>query len=151
LEQVLNEDPSHERAAKSLAKIYEQSGEVAEYARTLEHRARALAGEERFAALCQVARLHEEQLNAPDEGITHYQKVISEDPTYTDALRGLERCYTKLQKHEKLLEVLKSHLEVSRTPRERVEVLARLGDLHELEFLLARLGGDLRAPYGGAQ
>lgn len=135
LEQVLSEDPSHERAAKSLAKIYEQTGEVGEYARTLEQRAKSLAGAERFSALCQVARLNEEHLNAPDEAISNYSKVLAEDPTNGEALRGLARCYARMGKHEKLLETLNTHLAVARTPRERVDLLARLGDLHEIEFL----------------
>ncbi|MBN2193437.1 MAG: protein kinase [Polyangiaceae bacterium] len=166
-ERVLAEDPSHENAAKSLATVFEQSGDARHYAETLEQRAAALSGEERHKALCNAGRAYEEQLDDLESAAKRYEDVLAEDPQHPEALKGLDRCCVRLHRHSRLLEVLNLELELARTPRDRVTILERIGDLHEAEFLdhlqaiearetileleptndnaLAGLGRDLRA------
>lgn len=134
-ERVLAEDPSHEKAANSLARVFEQSGDARHYAETLEQRASALSGAERHSALCNAGRAYEEQLDDLETAARRYEDVLAEDPTHLEALKGLDRCCVRLHRHDRLLEVLRAELELARTARDRVTLLERIGDLHEQEFL----------------
>ena len=134
-EQVLAEDPGHERAANSLGKVFELSGDVAEHARAIEQRSQTLSGKERWASFCRVGRILEEQLHDHEKALARYEQVLEEEPTYLDALRGADRCCVALEKHDRLHELLRAQLELARTPREQVNVMARMGDLYEHEFI----------------
>jgi len=134
-ERVLSEDPSHEKAAQSLAKVFELSGDARHYAETLEQRASALSGDERHRALCDAARAYEEQLDDLELAARRYEDVLAEAPTHPEALKGLDRCCVRLHRHARLLEVLNAELALAKTARDRVTLLERIGDLHENEFI----------------
>ena len=134
-EQVLAEDPGHERAANSLGKVFEQSGDVAEHARAIEQRSQTLSGKERWASFCRVGRIYEEQLHDNANALARYEQVLQEEPTFLEALRGADRCCVALDKHDRLSELLRAQLELAGTPREQVNILARIGELYEQEFI----------------
>ena len=134
-ERVLAEDPSHDRAATSLARVYELSGDARHYAETLEQRAGALAGAERHAALCRAAQAYEEQVDDLEAASQRYETVLQEAPEHIDALRGLDRCCVRLHRHRRLLEVLSKRLELASTARDQITLLERIADLHESEFI----------------
>ncbi len=143
-EQVLAEDPGHERAANSLGKVFEQSGDVAEHARAIEQRSQTLAGQERWASFCRVGRILEDQLHDHEKALARYEQVLAESPTFLDALRGADRCCVALEKHDRLHELLRAQLELARTPREQVNVMIRIAELYEHEFIDHQQAAEIR-------
>ena len=75
------------------------------------------------------------RLEEPDQAIEAYQEVLNHDAVNLDALRGLERLYEQRERWQDLLSVLEAEFEVVQTERERVEILTRLADMWEREFL----------------
>jgi tetratricopeptide (TPR) repeat protein len=134
-ERILSEDPSHPKANQALAKIYEAAGDIEGLARTLEQQAGALSGEERLALLCEVAELFEDKLDDVGEAMRRFEAVLGEDATNLDALRGLDRCYSKTNQHTKLLANLEQQLQLAATPRQKIIFYQRIAAIHEEEFL----------------
>jgi tetratricopeptide (TPR) repeat protein len=134
-EQILADDPSHPKANESLAKIYEASGDYSGLARALEQQAKAVGGEQRLELLCRVAELHEDKLDDVAEATWRFEAVLQEDSTYLEALRGLDRCYSKTGQHGKLLANLEQQLQLAATPRQKITFLERIAAIHEEEFL----------------
>src|SRR5690606_6138055 len=60
---------------------------------------------------------------------------LQRDPTSLDALRGLERAFTKVSKYKELLENLETQVRLSATPKQRIALLERIAAVQEEEFL----------------
>jgi tetratricopeptide (TPR) repeat protein len=134
-ESVLSEDPGHEQAAASFAEMLERLGETAAQARVLERRAVAQAPPLRQELLCKVAELYDEKLGDTAAATRLYQQALAEDPALLDALRGLDRIYSKTARHDELLKNLEEQLELAVTPRQKIVLLERIAGLYEEEHL----------------
>lgn len=134
-EQILVDDPSHERANAALAEIYEKSSNHAELLALLERRAGGQRGEERTKTLCRIAEIHELSLGKDEEAERRFKAVLELDPKSPDALRGLDRLFSKASRHQDLLENLGRQLAAAATPRQKIALLERSAALHEEEFL----------------
>lgn len=132
---VLAEDPGHEQAALGMVRQLRQSGERVRALEVLESRAAALSGEQRQAALCEIAETYELELEKPAEAERSYRQVLKENPQNADALRGLDRILTRGERFDELLEILNRQLELATTARQRVALLERVAALYDQEFL----------------
>ncbi|AUX23142.1 protein kinase [Sorangium cellulosum] len=134
-EQIFAEDPGHTRAFDALLRIYRRLEDHEGCARILERRAGALRGEARVDAMCKLAELYEDRLGDLDEAMRRYEAALELDPTSLTALRGLDRIYGRTERTRELLENLARQLELSATPRQKIELYQRIAGLHDEEFL----------------
>jgi tetratricopeptide (TPR) repeat protein len=134
-ERVLAEDPSHEKASSALASLYEKLGDSAKYVAVLEARARALTGEERLTTLYRIGEVNELYLKDIPEAIRRYQAVVAENPRHLDALHGLDRTYSQTGRFRDLVNNLEMQITAAATPRQRVQLLERVGAIWDEEFL----------------
>ncbi len=134
-ESVLNEDPGHASAAEGLSSLLKASGDTARALRVLEGRAQALAGEERQAALAEIAETYEVELDKLSDAERTYRQILKENPKSLDALRGLDRILTREERYEDLLEVLNRQLELAVTGRQKIALSERIAGVYDEEFL----------------
>ncbi len=134
-EQILAEDAGHEKASEALGRIYERSADFAGYVKILQARADALRNEDRHRVLCRIAEIQEDRLGDVAEAERLYREVRSEDPSYLDAIRGLDRIYSKTAKYDALLEILDAEVRVAATPRQKITIWERVAGIWDEEFL----------------
>ncbi|HEX6276981.1 MAG TPA: tetratricopeptide repeat protein [Polyangiaceae bacterium] len=135
VEQILADDPLHEQANDQLARLCERSGDHAGLVKVLERRATALRGDERLRVLCRIAELQELNLNDDTGAQKRYEAVLDLDSKNTDALRGLDRLFSKSGRFQDLLSNLNRQIEAAATPRQKVALFERSAAIHEEEFL----------------
>lgn len=132
---VLADDPGHARACDAAARIAERTGDFVTLAQVLERRAEARHGLEKAEALAKVAEVYEDHLNDLAEATRRYEAVLAVDPANLVALKGLDRVYNRTGKYRELLEVLERQIDVSATPRQKINLYERIAGLHDEEFL----------------
>jgi tetratricopeptide (TPR) repeat protein len=132
---VVAEDPGHPKASEALARIAERTGDFQTLAKILERRAESRRGREKAEALVRVAEVYEDHLNDLGEATRRYEAVLALDNTNVDALKGLERIYSRSGQYRELLEVLDRHVAVAATPRQKINLFERMGALYDEEFL----------------
>ncbi|WP_437650789.1 protein kinase domain-containing protein [Sorangium sp. So ce362] len=134
-EQIFTEDPGHTKACDALLRIYRRVEDHAGYAKILERRAEALRGEERVDTVCKLAELYEDRLGDLNEATRRYEAAIELDPTSLTALRGLDRIYSRTGRFKELLRNLERQIDVSATPRQKINLYERIAGIHDEEFL----------------
>ncbi|HEX9289657.1 MAG TPA: tetratricopeptide repeat protein, partial [Anaeromyxobacteraceae bacterium] len=158
LKRVLELDGADAAALEALASLYRREARWGDLAGILA-RARDLAQDDasRVAYQLQVAGLHENELADEEAAVEAYRAVLGIDDRQRDALAGLERLYTKLDRFAELNRVYEKQAEIATDPRERVRILGKsasiweekLGDAHKAiernEAVLALDGGNLAA------
>ncbi|UQA56607.1 serine/threonine-protein kinase [Polyangium aurulentum] len=134
-EHIFQEDPSHEKAAEALGRIYQRLEDWAGYAKILERRAEALRGEARVDAICKVAELHENQLDDLGEATRRYEAALELDPQSVTALRGLDRIYNRSGRYKELVHNIERQITIATTPRQKINLYERLAKIHDEQFL----------------
>ncbi len=129
--------PKNIAALEALERIYGEQGNWDKQLEILSRKVQALeenpdAG---IDAQMQVAETYETRIDDPDAAINAYQKVLAEDPQHLPALRGLERLYAKTERWQPLVEVLEAEYEVVETERDRINILTRLAEMWEVQFI----------------
>lgn len=133
--QVVAVDPGHARAADALLRIFERSGDHANVVKLLEIQAATLRGEDRLRCLCRAAEVYEVRLGDDAEAIRRYSAVLLDDGGNLDALRGLDRLYSKAGRFHDLLDNLEQQLRIAPTPRQRIALWERITGIYDEEFL----------------
>jgi tetratricopeptide (TPR) repeat protein/tRNA A-37 threonylcarbamoyl transferase component Bud32 len=141
-EQILAEDPGHTRASDAVARIYERTGDYANLVKLLSRRSEAQRGDEKLRSLSRIAEVYETQLGDDSEAIKRYQDVLELDVHNADALRGLDRIYSKLGRFQDLLGNLRAQIDAAATPRQKVTLWERVAALYEEEFIDPRQAAD---------
>lgn len=134
-EQILSDDPGHSKASDAIARIYEQTRDFTSLVKHLVRRSDAQRGEEKLRSLARIAEVYETQISDDTEAIRRYKDVVALDPHHAEALRGLDRVYSKLGRFQDLLENLRAQIEAAATPRQKVTLWERIAALYEEEFL----------------
>ncbi|WP_437820842.1 protein kinase domain-containing protein [Sorangium sp. So ce1078] len=134
-EQIFTEDPGHTKACEALLRIYRRIEDHGGYAKILERRAEALRGEERVDTVCKLAELYEDRLGDLNEATRRYEAALELDPTSLTALRGLDRIYSRAGRYKELLQNLERQIDVSATPRQKINLYERIAGIQDEEFL----------------
>jgi tetratricopeptide (TPR) repeat protein len=135
VEAILAEDPGHVAAGNQLIRLCERAGDFGGLVKILERRAEGQRGEERLKALCRIAELYELKLADDGEAERRYQAALDVDPKSLDALRGLDRLYSKAGRFKDLLNNLELQIEAAATPRQKSALWERIAAIYEEEFL----------------
>jgi tetratricopeptide (TPR) repeat protein len=135
VEAILAEDPGHVSASNQLARLCERAGDFSGLVKILEQRANAQRGDERLKTLCRIAELYETKLGDDAEAERRFQAALDVDPKSLDALRGLDRLYSKAGRFKDLLDNLELQIEAAATPRQKSALWERVAAIYEEEFL----------------
>jgi len=141
-EQILADDPGHAKASDAIGRIYERTGDYMNLVKHLVRRADAQRGEEKLRSLSRIAELYETHLSDDTEAVRRYKDVLALDTHHPEALRGLDRVYSKLGRFQDLLDNLRLQIEAAATPRQKVTLWERVAALHEEEFIDLRQAAD---------
>lgn len=134
-ESVVSEDPGHERAVKGMVEMLRQAGDNKRALSVLAGRAAALSGEPRHTLLCEIAEGYEVEVDDLDAAEKSYKQVLAEDAKSSDALRGLDRIYSRQSRYQELLPILEREVELAVTARQKITLLERLAGVFDEEFL----------------
>ncbi|MFL5271536.1 MAG: tetratricopeptide repeat protein [Anaeromyxobacteraceae bacterium] len=141
LKRVIELDGADGAALGALARLYRREGRFADLAGILA-RARDLSGDDtaRVAYQLQVAALHENELGDDEAAVEAYRSVLGLDDRNREALAGLERLYTKLDRFAELNRVYERQAELATDPREKVRILGKSAGIWQ-----EKLGNPSRA------
>ena len=116
-----------------LEAFYSANGKWDELIRTLERAADAKDGDldERITLLFRVARLYQDQLNAPDRAARAYEKVLALDSANLEAAEALTPIYEAAGDAKKLVGVYEVRITHTDAGDERVLLLREAGLLYE--------------------
>ena len=132
---VLEEDPSHAKAAAGQVALLEAAGDAAGALAVRQTRAKTLRGDERHQLLCEVAEAYDVDLDKLDAAEKTYREVLAENPRFVDALRGLDRVLTRAGRYRELLEVLQSQIDLAVTARQKITLYERIAGVYDEEYL----------------
>jgi tetratricopeptide (TPR) repeat protein len=134
--QALDVDPLHVPALEALERIYTDRDQHAELVDVLVRKAKGLTNPEEIAsAKLRTGGLYETTLGQLEKAGQVYREVLELDAASLLAMRGLERVYVATQQWPDLIGVLEMQLDVVNTERERIDVLAKLANIQEVQFL----------------
>jgi tetratricopeptide (TPR) repeat protein len=135
VEAILAEDPGHVGASNQLSRLCERAGDFSSLVKILENRANAQRGEDKVRTLCRVAEIYELKLDDDKEAERRLQAALDVDGRSPDALRGLDRLYSKAGRFQDLLLNLDLQIGAAATPRQKIALWERIAAIHEEEFL----------------
>jgi tetratricopeptide (TPR) repeat protein len=132
LRRILELDGGDAAAIEALSTIYRRERRWGDLCGVLA-RARDLAGDEptRVAYQLQIAALYENELSDDEAAIEAYRTVLGTEDRNPEALAGLERLYTKLDRFAELNRVYEKLAEIADEPRERIRVLGKSAGIWE--------------------
>jgi tetratricopeptide (TPR) repeat protein/tRNA A-37 threonylcarbamoyl transferase component Bud32 len=132
---VLADDPGHAKAGDAMTRIAERTGDFTTLVAQLEKRADARRGAERAAVLTKMAEVYEDHLDDLTEATRRYEAVLAIEPANLNALKGLDRIYNRTGKFRELVENLERQVQLSATPRQKINLLERIASINDEEFL----------------
>ena len=133
---ALDVDAYHLGALEALERIYTDRSQTEDLVDILTRKAKALTNTEQIAAVkLRTAGLYEKELNQIEKAGQIYREVIEIDSASLLAMRGLERVYTTTKQWPDLVRVLEMQLDVVTTERERIDVLMKIANIQEEQFL----------------
>ncbi|HUL60985.1 MAG TPA: tetratricopeptide repeat protein [Anaeromyxobacteraceae bacterium] len=132
LRRVLELDGGDAAALEALSALFRREQRWADLAGVLA-RARDLAPSEaaRIGFQLQLAALHENEIGDDEAAVEGYRTVLGMDDRSRDALAGLERLYTKLDRFLELNGVYEREAALAEEPREQVRILAKSAGIFE--------------------
>jgi tetratricopeptide (TPR) repeat protein len=129
---VLARDPLSDSAFTALKELYTNQERWDELQLLYKKRIdETFDSEAKLDLLLQVCFLFEEILEKPDLAVEAYQAVLELQPDHGPARRTLERLYQSTERWRDLVALLRSNLDQAQEGKEQVELLFRLGELHE--------------------
>jgi golgin subfamily B member 1 len=129
-QQVLELDPTEERAVDALQALYGESGEWEKLIEILAVRA-SIHPEEDGALKLISGELLETRLENPMGAAEIYEELVTYDPSATEAFERLERIYTEAEVWDRLVETYERILSYTMDEDARIELLRKLALLNE--------------------
>ncbi|HWZ92099.1 MAG TPA: hypothetical protein VNW92_24720, partial [Polyangiaceae bacterium] len=126
----VEENPDDEQALAALDRLYELTERYRDLVLVLERRREATADAElRRTLMTRSAETLWKKLEAVPEAIEAYQALTAEFGPRGESLRALEALFASASRWEELSDTLERHLEIADSDSERLDLLAKLGDL----------------------
>ncbi len=131
---ALGEDPADDVVLADLERLARQLGLFDKLASVLAQQAEVVGDGLQAAGLYRrLARICEEELHDDARAIDAYVRASERDEA-SETLLELDRLYERTQSWDGLLEVLERRIAASADPKERTDLLVRLGDLRDQRF-----------------
>ncbi len=126
----VDENPDDAEALAALDRLYESAGRYRELVGVLQKRRDGSSeGELRRSLMTREAETLWKKLDSVTEAIDAYQALVSEFGPSRDSLSALEALFESARRWEDLSETYERHLDLCDTDDERLEILAKLGDI----------------------
>jgi tetratricopeptide (TPR) repeat protein len=126
----IEENPDDEQALAALDRLYEATERYRDLVSILERRREASADPElRRELMKRAAETLWKKLEAVPEAIEAYQALNADFGPSGPSFRALEALFGAASRWEELSETLERHLDIAESDDERLELLAKLGDL----------------------
>ncbi|MEP7050833.1 MAG: tetratricopeptide repeat protein [Pseudomonadota bacterium] len=152
----VEENPDDEQALAALDRLYETTERYHDLVSILERRREASADPElRRELMKRAAETLWKKLDAVPDAIEAYRALIADFGPNGPSLSALEALFRSASRWEELSDTLERHLDIAETDGERLELLAKLGDLKRehlsdvpgsLEVYRRALGIDSKHP-----
>lgn len=140
---ALEVDGGYMPALTSLERIYEEKGQIQELVDVLTQKAGAIERpEDAVRQKLRLGDLLEQRMNDAAGAAKAYREVIAINDSNLQALKGLARTLTTLEQWPELVSILERQLDVVDIERDRVELLIRLADVQEVQFLKADIAAQ---------
>ena len=132
LRRVLELDGGDPAAIEALSTLFRREQRWQDLAAVLA-RARDLAGDDaaRIAYQLQISGLYESEIADDEAAIEGYRAVLGLDDRNAEALAGLERLYTKLDRFAELNRVYEKQAEMAGSARDQVRILGKSASIWE--------------------
>ena len=132
LEALLEIDSAYAPAHRALGRLLLRTDQPAALVKLYE---RELAStedtEHKVFLLSRMARLHEERLSDVDQAVAQQRRILEIDPKNLEAIRALIRLSEAQQRWDDVLAGHEAELEATEDQKDVVQVLHRIGMLHE--------------------
>ncbi len=115
------------RPATPSAASNERTQDFTNLVKHLSRRSEAQRGDDKLRSLSRIAELYETQLSDDTEAVRRYKDVLAVDAHHPEALRGLDRVYSKLGRFQDLLENLRLQIEAARHTSPKSDVVGARG------------------------
>ena len=126
----VEENPDDEQALAALDRLYELTERYRDLVNVLERRREASGDRDlRRTLMTRSAETLWKKLAAVSDAIEAYQSLIAEFGPSGESLRALEALFGSASRWEELSETLEKHLDIAESDSERLELLAKLGDV----------------------
>lgn len=126
----LEEHPADELSLASLDALYEKTGDFAQLIRVLDRRREVTEDPGlRRKLMVRIAEVQAKKLGNVSDAIEAWRAVVDEYGSSLESLLALEELYQLAERWDDLAESYVAHLEVVQNDGERLELLAKLGDL----------------------
>ncbi len=126
----VDENPDDAEALSALDALYEGAGRFRELVGVLQRRREASSEAElRRSLMTREAAVLWKKLESVGEAIDAYQALVSEFGPSRDSLTALEALFGAAQRWEELSETYERHLDMCESDDERLDILAKLGDI----------------------
>lgn len=137
--QALAIDPKHPAALDSLEVLYRAKEMYKDLIRVLQTKIELLEEEAepetKIELLMSMGEVYELHLGEGLAAVKAYQQVIELDDGHMAALKGLERLFLDMEKWQDLLDVLEMQYNITEIEKEKVDLLTRMAQMLEKEFL----------------
>ncbi len=134
-EEILEAEPSDGQAAAALRRLYGEGRHDRELAKLLSRLVDvATTQAERVDLRLELARLHGERFNAPEDAIDTLRAILDEDPTHAEAVLQLSQLYEQTGRDAELAELLRTQIDSARDRGDvdgELSLLVRLGEVQE--------------------
>ncbi|MBN2358989.1 MAG: tetratricopeptide repeat protein, partial [Deltaproteobacteria bacterium] len=155
---ILEIDPTHNPSLKALERIYTQLDRMSELLGVYEKQvALATSIDEQVRLLAKIAGIWEERFENVEQAVAATERVLLISPINEAAIKNLERLFRQTANWQRLIDVMRQHIELTREPQEIVTLYLEVGDIYyrELnradkaeEMYLASLDHDPRSRRG---
>lgn len=126
----VDENPDDSEALAALDRLYESAGRYRDLVSVLQRRRDASSdGELRRSLMTREAETLWKKLDSVPEAIDAYRALVDEFGASRDSLSALEALFASGKRWEELSETYEKHLDLCDTDDERLEILAKLGDI----------------------
>lgn len=126
----VDENPEDAEALAALDRLYESAGRYRDLVSVLQRRREGSSDAElRRSLMTREAETLWKKLDSVPEAIEAYQALVSEFGPSRDSLSALESLFGAARRWEDLSETYERHLDLCDTDDERLEILAKLGDI----------------------
>lgn len=140
---ALEVDGTHRPALDALERIYEDRGQIQDLVDILAQKVGSgERPEEIVRQKLRLGSLLEERLGDPSGAARAYREALQVDAESIAALRGLERVLVQLKEWPELVKVLERQLDAVATEGERVQVLLKVAEVQEQQFLKPDLAAE---------
>lgn len=121
-------------ALKALQDLYDKTGRIDDYLRTLERLAQVAPEGEKLATLRKLAAELEDRDGAAERARDAYESILAVDSNADDAYRGLERLLRTGKHWYDLVSIYERHIAAAKTTAQRLELFLESGAVTEKEL-----------------